>query len=176
MVINVVDLGAAQVGLPRLVLYFYCPLSVLEARLLERGKTSGRADDTLDTIKQRFVTYEKESLPVVDYYRKSGRLVEVSLLVIYQKFPRGVLLNIANVCWSEQISSVPPVSEVYEEARKCFEAGPSDVNGASTDAPGRQGTPKSLPFDGENLVFVLGGPGSGKGMCMAKVCAVRMSV
>ncbi|KAI8904924.1 adenylate kinase-domain-containing protein [Powellomyces hirtus] len=120
------------VGKPRSVMYFNCPLSVLEERLLERGKTSGRADDTLDTIKQRFVTYERESLPVVEYYRKSGRLV--------------------------QISSVPPVDEVYAEAKTHFE---ESIKGKHATG--------SLPFDGRKLVFVLGGPGSGKGTQCAKL-------
>ncbi|KAI9091558.1 adenylate kinase-domain-containing protein [Phlyctochytrium arcticum] len=65
------------VGNPRLVLSFTCPLSVLEQRLLERGKTSGRADDQLETIKARFVTYQKESMPVVEFYKRKGNVIEV---------------------------------------------------------------------------------------------------
>ncbi|KAJ3019364.1 UNVERIFIED_CONTAM: hypothetical protein HDU68_010683, partial [Siphonaria sp. JEL0065] len=50
------------------ILNFYCPLPILEARLLERGKTSGRADDNLETIRKRFKTFEEESLPVLEYF------------------------------------------------------------------------------------------------------------
>jgi UMP-CMP kinase len=34
-------------------LFFDCPEDVMEARLLERGKTSGRSDDNIETIKKR---------------------------------------------------------------------------------------------------------------------------
>ncbi|ORY38281.1 ADK-domain-containing protein [Neocallimastix californiae] len=47
-----------NVGPVKSVLYFDCPPEVLEERLLERGKTSGRADDNIDTIKKRLETYE----------------------------------------------------------------------------------------------------------------------
>ncbi|KAJ3047327.1 hypothetical protein HDU99_009522, partial [Rhizoclosmatium hyalinum] len=50
------------------VLFFNCPLDTLEARLLERGKTSGRADDNIDTIRKRFKTFQEESLPVVGHF------------------------------------------------------------------------------------------------------------
>ncbi|KAI9334550.1 adenylate kinase-domain-containing protein [Obelidium mucronatum] len=55
-------------GPPSFILNFYCPLSVLESRLLERGKTSGRSDDNLESIRKRFATFEKESLPVLEYF------------------------------------------------------------------------------------------------------------
>lgn len=44
----------------------------MEARLLERGKSSGRSDDNAAAIKKRFVTYRAETLPVVGYYSQLG--------------------------------------------------------------------------------------------------------
>lgn len=46
-------------------------------RLTERGKTSGRDDDNAESIKKRFRTFEETSMPVVDYYRKGGKVVEI---------------------------------------------------------------------------------------------------
>lgn len=37
----------------KFVLFFDCPESVMEGRLLERGKTSGRTDDNADSIRKR---------------------------------------------------------------------------------------------------------------------------
>ena len=45
---------------------------VLTARLLERGKTSGRNDDNIDTILKRFRTFKTESMPIVEMYEKKG--------------------------------------------------------------------------------------------------------
>ena len=37
-------------------LFFDCPADVMEQRLMERGKTSGRSDDNAETIRKRSVT------------------------------------------------------------------------------------------------------------------------
>jgi UMP-CMP kinase len=51
------------------VLNFQCPISVLEKRILERAKASGRSDDNLTSLRKRFTTFEKETIPVVDTLR-----------------------------------------------------------------------------------------------------------
>ena len=45
-------------------------------RLLERGKTSGRADDNLETIEKRLKVYTENTLPVIEFYKATGRLTE----------------------------------------------------------------------------------------------------
>jgi len=50
----------------------------LYRRIIGRSVDSGRSDDVEEVIRQRFVTYEQETLPLKDYYHSSGRLVEVS--------------------------------------------------------------------------------------------------
>lgn len=46
-------------------------------RLLTRGKTSGRSDDNLETIKQRLEVFEAKTAPVNDFYRKLNKYVAV---------------------------------------------------------------------------------------------------
>lgn len=65
-----------RIGACKAVLYFNCPLTVLEQRLLERGKTSGRADDNLETIKKRFTTFENQSLPAIEYF--GDKVIKIS--------------------------------------------------------------------------------------------------
>lgn len=48
----------------------------LVERLLERGKTSGRADDNMETIEKRLEVYTDNTLPVIEFYKASGRLTE----------------------------------------------------------------------------------------------------
>ena len=50
------------------VLFYDCPEEMMEARLLERGKTSGRTDDNIESIRKRFRTYQNETTPIVAYY------------------------------------------------------------------------------------------------------------
>ena len=46
-------------------------------RLLERGKTSGRADDTDESIiRNRINVYKNETTPVYDYYKETGHFYE----------------------------------------------------------------------------------------------------
>ncbi|CAM9306757.1 unnamed protein product [Phaeothamnion confervicola] len=54
------------------VLFLDCPETVLEARLLSRGKSSGRTDDNLESARKRFETYVKNTLPVVEHYERQG--------------------------------------------------------------------------------------------------------
>ena len=43
-------------------------------RLLNRGKTSGRSDDTDEAvIRKRFEVYKKETSPVAEHYKKAGK-------------------------------------------------------------------------------------------------------
>ena len=47
-------------------------------RLLERGKTSGRADDTDESIiRNRLSVYKKETTPVYDYYAETGHSMKI---------------------------------------------------------------------------------------------------
>lgn len=47
-------------------------------RILERGKTSGRADDTdRSIVENRFNVYDNETRPVFEYFDKKGLSVEV---------------------------------------------------------------------------------------------------
>ncbi|KAJ2358441.1 bifunctional uridylate/adenylate kinase [Coemansia erecta] len=60
------------------VLYFECPEATMLERLLDRGKTSGRSDDNIESIKKRFRTYVNDSKPVIDEYAKEGKVMTVS--------------------------------------------------------------------------------------------------
>jgi adenylate kinase len=60
------------------VIWLDVPQEVTIQRNLERGKTSKRPDDAnVDVIKQRLDNYNKETLPVKEWYEKTNRVVEV---------------------------------------------------------------------------------------------------
>jgi len=46
-------------------------------RLMKRGMTSGRSDDTQEVIRNRLREYNQKTLPVLQYYRDKGIYVEV---------------------------------------------------------------------------------------------------
>lgn len=100
----------------KFVLFFDCPETVLEARLLNRGKTSGRADDNIETIKKRFATFVGTSYAVVTEYERIGKCA--------------------------RISSVPPADEVYYEASAYF-VQPSTEKKTATPKSHASGTPET---------------------------------
>jgi hypothetical protein len=79
------------------MLFFDCPMEVMEQRLLKRGETSGRDDDNLAVIKKRFNTFIEQSMPVVEVYRSKGLV--------------------------RSMSAVPPPDVVFESVASLFESG-----------------------------------------------------
>lgn len=53
------------------------PEDELIERMLNRGRTSGRADDNLETIKNRLDVYHNQTMPLRDYYMKEGKYMPV---------------------------------------------------------------------------------------------------
>lgn len=53
------------------------PEDELVKRMLARGKETGRADDNLDTIKNRLDVYHNQTMPLKDYYTKEGKYLDI---------------------------------------------------------------------------------------------------
>ncbi len=53
------------------------PDEELTARLVNRGKTSGRADDNPETIKNRLEVYHSTTSPLRDFYIKDGKYTSI---------------------------------------------------------------------------------------------------
>ena len=71
------------------------PEEELKNRILERGKTSGRADDqNEDKVKHRIKVYNDETLPVAEYYKKQGKFQAIhgvgSIDEIFSKISEAV--------------------------------------------------------------------------------------
>ncbi len=49
------------------------PEEMLMERLINRGKTSGRADDNAETIKKRLDVYSAQTSPLIEWYEKEGK-------------------------------------------------------------------------------------------------------
>ncbi len=59
------------------VIYLSLPVDDSLTRLLKRAQIEHRSDDTPNTIKHRLEVYERETTPVLDYYRAKGLVVEI---------------------------------------------------------------------------------------------------
>ncbi|TKR72435.1 hypothetical protein L596_019881 [Steinernema carpocapsae] len=67
----------AEIQPSKLVVYFDVSEETLVKRLLHRAKTSGRADDNMETIKKRLHTFNNATAPVVLHYEKKGKLARI---------------------------------------------------------------------------------------------------
>lgn len=76
------------------VIFLDCPEDVMRERLLNRGKTSGRADDNEESIVKRFRTFVETSMPVVDHFEREGRVIKVSAVgpveEVYENVVKGL--------------------------------------------------------------------------------------
>jgi UMP-CMP kinase len=61
------------------VLFIECNQQELERRILDRGSSSGRSDDNLETALKRFRTFERETMPIVEHFSacKDSPLVRI---------------------------------------------------------------------------------------------------
>ncbi len=57
------------------ILFFDVPDEVGLERALSRAKHENRSDDTPDAIAKRLETYHRETEPIVEHYRTTGKLV-----------------------------------------------------------------------------------------------------
>lgn len=53
------------------------PDDILVERMLKRGAETGRADDNIDTIKQRLGVYHNQTSPLRDFYISDGRYRQI---------------------------------------------------------------------------------------------------
>lgn len=61
------------------VLFLECNKEVVVDRLLERGKTSGRADDNIETIHKRIEVFHNETIPVVEKFELNDKVRRVDV-------------------------------------------------------------------------------------------------
>ena len=59
------------------VVEFVVPFDLLTERLVKRGETSGRSDDSADVIANRLKVYEELTAPVSKFYASQGTLLQV---------------------------------------------------------------------------------------------------
>jgi len=72
-------------------LYFDVSDETMTARLLNRGKTSGRADDNEETIKKRLDTFHKHSKPVVEAYASKCKTIPA------ERDPKDIFADVCSV-------------------------------------------------------------------------------
>jgi len=105
------DIFGRDTELPKM-LYFECPYEVLEERVLARSKYTGRSDDNLKSLKQRFDTFKAETLPTVELFKGKNKCVEIDTSQSRQAVYNLVTTNLAEHTDSQLASN--PLTERAE--------------------------------------------------------------
>jgi len=63
----------------KFLLYFDCPEELMQERVMNRSKTSGRIDDNIHTISKRFATYRQETKPVISLYTSQNKVLAIDV-------------------------------------------------------------------------------------------------
>jgi adenylate kinase len=92
---EILDEKLADMNSPiTLVLYLDVTEEELTKRILYRSQHSGRADDTEDVIKKRIEVYNQQTRPLLDYYRKQGKLIDIhgmgTIEEVFEKIAREI--------------------------------------------------------------------------------------
>ncbi|MFT5498856.1 MAG: UMP-CMP kinase [Kiritimatiellia bacterium] len=105
------ELFGRDTTLPKM-LYFECPYDVLEKRILGRARYTGRSDDNVESLKQRFDTFKAETLPTVELFKGQDRYVEVDTSQDRQAVYAFVADHLAE--FTDNILTAAPLSERAE--------------------------------------------------------------
>ncbi len=87
------------------------PDDELTRRLIERGKSSGRADDTEEVIKHRLNEYKNKTSPVIGYYQERNLYVPIQgvgpIPDIFEALSKAIELTLQKE-WFNLVLSGPP--------------------------------------------------------------------
>lgn len=105
------DAFGQDTELPKM-LYFECPYPVLEKRIMARSKYTGRSDDNVESLKQRFDTFKQETLPTVELFQSKNKCIKIDTSQDRQTVYAIVRDNLAE--HTDQDSAAKPLTERAE--------------------------------------------------------------
>ena len=62
------------------ILFMDADEETMISRIMERSKTSGRNDDNIESLRKRFDTFKKETMPIVEMYEAQGKTKRINAL------------------------------------------------------------------------------------------------
>ncbi|KAG9472533.1 hypothetical protein GDO78_018955 [Eleutherodactylus coqui] len=153
-----------QICTPDLVVFLACANHKLKERLLKRAEQQGRPDDNLKAIQRRLMNFKQNAVPLVNYFQEKGLIITFDA----ERDEEDVFFDISAAVDNKIFPAKEPV------------AGPSELDLSLVLDIG-EGAESSSEFDDQFLsifteelkktkvIFMLGGPASGKGMQCEKI-------
>ncbi|XP_038649686.1 adenylate kinase isoenzyme 5 isoform X2 [Scyliorhinus canicula] len=153
-----------QICTPDLVVFLACANHQLKERLEKRALQQGRPDDNPKAIQRRLTTFKQNTIPLVKYFQERGLIVTLDA----DRDEEEVFYDISVTVDRKLFPTKDPVAGPSELDLSLLVDLTDAVESDSEDWIDNQpATPEGTKLE-ENLkqtkiIFVIGGPGSGKG-------------
>ncbi|KAM4640945.1 adenylate kinase isoenzyme 5 [Discoglossus pictus] len=161
-----------QICTPDLVVFLACANYRLKERLQKRAEQQGRPDDNLKAIQRRLMNFKQNAVPLVNYFQEKGLINTFDA----DREEEEVFYDISVAVDNKIFPAKEPV------------AGPSELDlsividsgdAVDTDTDFEDQTDELMAVFGDDylreelrkskVIFVIGGPGSGKGIQCEKL-------
>ncbi|XP_033007677.1 adenylate kinase isoenzyme 5 [Lacerta agilis] len=158
-----------QICTPDLVVFLSCSNQRLKERLMKRAEQQGRPDDNLKATQRRLTNFKQNTVPLVKYFQERGLIMtfdaerdeeevfkDISMAVDNKLFPPKepvegpgeVDLNLTVDLGDIADNEFDFEDQTFDQS--CL-SGPENMGGFTED------------LKKSKIIFVIGGPGSGKG-------------
>ncbi|CAF1437712.1 unnamed protein product [Adineta steineri] len=173
------------------LIYFDVPEDVMAKRLVKRGESSGRIDDNEQVIAKRLLTFREETQPILGYYGKQGKLITIEANRQIEEVSDDLSKAFEGLMAQQQVDDneqviakrlltfreeTQPILGYYGkqgklitiEANRQIEEVSDDLSKAFEGLMAQQQVviphkPNMDKLKNKKIIFVVGGPGSGKG-------------
>ncbi|XP_063154212.1 adenylate kinase isoenzyme 5 [Candoia aspera] len=158
-----------QICTPDLVVFLSCSNQRLKERLMKRAEQQGRPDDNLKATQRRLTNFKQNAVPLVKYFQEKGLIVTLDADKDEEEVFRNISLAVDNKLFPTQ-EPVPSPCEV--DLSLIVDPGEIPDNEFDFEDQAYEQSCLCRPENAEdftedlrksNIIFVLGGPGSGKG-------------
>ncbi|KPP70736.1 adenylate kinase isoenzyme 1-like, partial [Scleropages formosus] len=148
-----------KIGAPCLLLYIDAKAETMLMRLIKRGETSGRSDDTAQTIKNRLELYYKATEPVIAYYQGRGIVRKINAEGSVDEVFSQVANAIESLHWADGM----------RQGLKLWPEWRASLNLLRTRYHLGLELWASCKLKDSKIIFIVGGPDSGKGTHCEKI-------
>ncbi|XP_043914424.1 adenylate kinase isoenzyme 5-like isoform X2 [Protopterus annectens] len=158
-----------QIGSPDLVVLLVCSSQKLRQRLEKRAAQQGRPDDNAHAIERRLENFKQNITLILKYYQEKGVIVrldadreedeifaDISTILEEQLFPEGI-------CCSEMTDQ--------DLQFVAFSTETTAASGDQSEGLFADYNKMADKLKNSKIIFVVGGPGSGKGTQCEKIVA-----
>ncbi|KAM6305653.1 adenylate kinase isoenzyme 5 [Aegotheles albertisi] len=158
-----------QICTPDLVVFLACSSQRLKERLLKRAEQQGRPDDNLKATQRRLMNFKQNAVPLVKYFQEKGLIITFDA----DRDEEEVFFDISSAVDNKLFANKEAAAGPNELDRSLImDSGDTvytefDFEDQEEDQSSFSGYESTGDFSEElrksNIIFVVGGPGSGKG-------------